>query len=784
MPRSLCILYFCYSLTTALLALLAPVPSSPVCCAMSGTTARSTKRKFDERDKEDTSALDVAGSLLSAEAWRLAQDSKSRLCSGCSDIDFGEISNLVINSNLGAFILELESAKKLGSSPCPLCRLFRASAPSSHHEDSTGNGSLHLRAFSANFAFTGFTRRESLSGGDTILLAVVGVPPAEANGGRNKAAARLKSSWEETGFLCPVKPMMLPKTISPRLRKPDHFDFSIARGWWNYCCANHSASCGEAGLSSVDSLRVIDCQTRRIVDAPQGCRYVALSYVWGSSPSDDTPSRKENAGKVLPPLPRTIEDSMYVTKSLSMRYLWVDRYCIDQEDQQDKHLQIQQMDVIYSGAQLTIIAAAGEDPNHGLPGINGTSRIDQQSIRIGDFLVVQTMPHANWSLRQSKWATRGWTYQEGILSNRRLIFTTEQVLYECKGMHCTEALSLPLDTLHTKRRDRFKSQVPPGSFEAKLPGSSPWDILQYVSQYHQRHLSYSADALNAMRGIFRVFEKATLNVYNLSGVPILPPFDGPRGSSRPEPVDKSPAQSFLMGLMWYNLEGGERRSQFPSWSWVGWNGGTLQQTLLYQPYLLAARLDDPQVWIEDQNGQLRNFPSDFKELSGFLTSTDDFSRHIHLESWTIPCSITHIQLRPPRKRNSISYPSGFYVRFPVNDTQTGFTKLHLSVQMSDSGESVADISRREYLGVLFPFFSLRSRSHYPRAHGILVEDKGEWYERVGCFFIYGYWGDGYLPLSAILGSDVGGDDRAMVDTEVLKKWFDTTPKIRRKIRLG
>ncbi|KAH7466711.1 hypothetical protein FOMA001_g15884 [Fusarium oxysporum f. sp. matthiolae] len=749
---------------------------------MDNNTARCHKRKFDEHEKNDISGLEATGSSLTAESWYSTQDAKSQLCSRCAAIDFEKISLLEIKSNLGTFVLDLGSAETLNSSVCPLCRLFGVSIPSNHQkDDSSLRRSVHLRAFSANYSFTGFTQHKRSFQGDTILLAVVEISPAEANGGRNDASSRLQTSWKETGFLCPVKPTNMPTKFSPRLLKPNYFDFRIACRWWNYCCANHAASCGEDNLSSIDSLRVIDCQTRRIVDAPQGCRYVALSYVWGSSPSDDTSSSKKNAGKVLPPLPKTIEDSMCVTKSLSMRYLWVDRYCIDQQDPRDKHRQIQQMDLIYLGAQLTIIAAAGEDPNHGLPGIDGTLRVNQQSIRIGDIFIIQTLPHASWSLHKSRWATRGWTYQEGTLSKRRLIFTAQQVLYECKSMHCTEALDLSLDALHTKRRDRFRSHVPPGSFEAKLPGSSPWDVMRYISQYHQRQLSYPADALNAMRGIFQVFEKSTFKVYNLSGVPIIPSFN--EGSSRPTVVDTSATESFLMGLMWYNLEGGERRSQFPSWSWVGWKGGALQQRLLYQRYLLATRLDDPLVWIEDQNGQLRPFP-EFADLPGFLASTDYFSRYIHIEAWTIPCSIVYIQLRPPRKRASVDYPSGFYARFPVNDMQDGFAKLHLSIRMSLSDGNIVDVTGGAYLGILLPFFNTFGRIHYPRAYGIVVKDKGECYERVGCFFIYGYWGDAHLRMDAILRSDVGGDAREMVDTEALKKWFNTTPKIRRKIRLG
>ncbi len=38
-------------------------------------------------------------------------------------------------------------------------------------------------------------------------------------------------------------------------------------------------------------------------------------------------------------------------------------------------------------------------------------------------------------------ATRGWTYQEGVLSNRRLVFTEEQVYWECRGMAVCETVT-------------------------------------------------------------------------------------------------------------------------------------------------------------------------------------------------------------------------------------------------------------------------------------------------------------------------------------------------------
>ena len=177
-------------------------------------------------------------------------------------------------------------------------------------------------------------------------------------------------------------------------------------------------------------LRVIDCQARAIVDAPPGCKYLALSYVWGQCTSTS-----------LDDAPKVVNHSIDVTQALHFRYLWIDRYCIDQSNDIDKDSQIRQMDLIYSGAQMTIIAAAGQDPHHGLPGVGGTLRKKKQPhLKFGDYTIISTLSHPKPLVERSKWASRGWTYQEGLLSKRRLIFTEQQVFFECNSMHHAEVM--------------------------------------------------------------------------------------------------------------------------------------------------------------------------------------------------------------------------------------------------------------------------------------------------------------------------------------------------------
>lgn len=58
-------------------------------------------------------------------------------------------------------------------------------------------------------------------------------------------------------------------------------------------------------------------------------------------------------------------------------------------------------------ADLTIIAAAGDNPEYGLPGVSMRGRITQNSIVIGASTLLQIFDD-RVDLRSSTWATRAW----------------------------------------------------------------------------------------------------------------------------------------------------------------------------------------------------------------------------------------------------------------------------------------------------------------------------------------------------------------------------------------
>ncbi|KAK7934553.1 hypothetical protein PG985_000048 [Apiospora marii] len=148
----------------------------------------------------------------------------------------------------------------------------------------------------------------------------------------------------------------LQDALYPRTIAPNAIDMHQIGNMISDCSSTHDG-CREDRTQMV-GLKVIDCITNRVVVAPPNCRYFALSYVWGSS-------KKKGTTK----FPKVVQDSISVTRALGSRYIWVDRYCIDQDATHNQHI-FNQMHRIYSGAFVTIIAAAGSDAEYGLPGVS------------------------------------------------------------------------------------------------------------------------------------------------------------------------------------------------------------------------------------------------------------------------------------------------------------------------------------------------------------------------------------------------------------------------------
>lgn len=300
-------------------------------------------------------------------------------------------------------------------------------------------------------------------------------------------------------------------------------------------------------------LLVIDCFSIKVVSADPSCPYVALSYVWGEEAGGGekkgfkTDLRDQR-------LPRTIRDAMNVVRVLGMKYLWVDRYCIDNSEPAAKHHTINNMDAIYEAAHLTIIAASGRDAEHGLPSVSRTLRtLDEDTIPPWDGIVYSEFsgPHLR-QFQNSKYLTRGWTFQEDLLSRRRLIFTNNRA------------------TLYYGAEDRI---------------SASSSIFAHINEYSQRTLGYPSDSLRAFLGVFRAYERLQAPVKHVWGVPFL--LD--RNGNMVQPG---------YGLLWKaNQACSLRRIQgLPSWTWAGWGSWSIES---------RESKSGPYLWLDATPKQLR-----------------------------------------------------------------------------------------------------------------------------------------------------------------------------------
>ncbi|KAF7536328.1 hypothetical protein G7054_g4627 [Neopestalotiopsis clavispora] len=329
-------------------------------------------------------------------------------------------------------------------------------------------------------------------------------------------------------------------------------DYDWLREKLNHCILEHR-KCHSSG-KSITKLRLIDVEGEgQLEDFEQGQEidYIALSYVWGTS-SCEPGDRKKFEPEPL------IKDAMIVTKRLGYKYLWVDRYCIkDGEDH--KQLMINQMDRVYSKACATIIASTCDSAQDHLPGVHSPPQGEQVEFGKVTFVKLGDIPD---EVLRSKWASRGWTYQEAYLSQRRLIFTQGGVIFLCNQ-----------ECLRETQRDYYGSfldeRESPHDFSWMLPGGNNAlaRLQSQITQYSQRNLTFEEDLLRAFQGVMRHYETSGTAelISHLWGLPI-----SYNASANHVPRDNA---RITICLAWSHKQPTkERRKNFPSWSWTGWAG--------------------------------------------------------------------------------------------------------------------------------------------------------------------------------------------------------------------
>ncbi|KAE8368143.1 hypothetical protein BDV27DRAFT_122844, partial [Aspergillus caelatus] len=188
------------------------------------------------------------------------------------------------------------------------------------------------------------------------------------------------------------------------------------------------------------------------------------------------------------------------------------------------------MSHIYECAAYTIVALAGEDSSYGLPGVTKARSWNFKCITIGNTNITTLPPGPDFCITQSKWYTRGWTFQEAMFSSRLILFTSY-------GVHCSF-------------RDKYgwllsKSEYNTRDEAFKLP--RPGEYWSALAQYTTRDLTFPSDILRAFTAVLR----SIYGDYTYYGLPFQEIDDAVLWA--PNKVTSAPTS---------------KRHGFPSWSWA------------------------------------------------------------------------------------------------------------------------------------------------------------------------------------------------------------------------
>lgn len=250
-------------------------------------------------------------------------------------------------------------------------------------------------------------------------------------------------------------------------------------------------------------------------------RYIALSYCWGShlwagkDPQITTTSSLEARKREIrmTDLPQTIRDAVVITRRLGIRYLWVDALCIlqgsDTQAKADWERESSKMADIYGSAFLTIAAASARSVHEGI--------FHDRKLQV-EQVVMKFSAENNGSLDNPVYIQhnpafrdcideplyhRGWTLQERMLSPRVVVFTRDQLVWNCQTQNMTES-GMEMNALG---QQRLRTPDVLGDGGALMF----WHSV--VRDYSSRYLTNAADKLPALSGLAAALHQRTGDEY-------------------------------------------------------------------------------------------------------------------------------------------------------------------------------------------------------------------------------------------------------------------------------
>ncbi|KAF2265467.1 HET-domain-containing protein [Lojkania enalia] len=302
------------------------------------------------------------------------------------------------------------------------------------------------------------------------------------------------------------------------------------------------------------------CELRAVDLAEATCPpFAALSYVWGdpSVASEDViiNDRSMKIGVNLALALRFFRDHCSHDERPSPSYIWVDALSINQADNDEKAIQVRNMDRIYKSALIVIshlgadsdetsqaldivislsnaweyfLSNCRRDEDEGLEEDNGVFRFDDEATSSLSQHVASMLTERSWSLVQAflslPYWTRIWIIQEVVLGRQILLVLGKSTVTWTQLVNCRKFCLYIAGLLNSLRL--YQSKI---WNKFKHSTSLRWDHVDLIRQLKEGdYLGMEEKVLQA--DLFKVLARASTNlatnprdiIFGLNGICSLP----------------------------------------------------------------------------------------------------------------------------------------------------------------------------------------------------------------------------------------------------------------------